>query len=127
MLNCTCRCSLFLVQGEGDCRFLVSDLFDVSSQSTVDEIKAEIRIPLGSGIVGAVAKSGEALNIADCYEDDRFNQDVDVMTGYRTRSMLCNPIKDSSGEVIGVAQVINSAIYGALLLGSDLGVFGSAN
>ena len=37
----------------------------------------------------------------------RFNQDIDEMTGYRTRSMMCSPIKDSSGDVIGVSQVIN--------------------
>ena len=40
-------------------------------------------------------------------QDERFNHDVDVMTGYHTRSMLCLPIKDSNNEVIGVAQVIN--------------------
>ncbi len=40
-------------------------------------------------------------------QDERFNHDVDLMTGYHTRSMLCLPIKDSNGEVIGVAQVIN--------------------
>ncbi len=107
------RCSLFLVQGDPgtDSHCLISDLFDVSSNSTVEEInqKTEIRIPWDSGIVGHVAKSGVPVNIPDCYQDDRFNQEVDNMTGYRTRSMLCNPIKDSAGDVIGVAQVINKA------------------
>ena len=37
----------------------------------------------------------------------RFNQDIDEMTGYRTKSIMCSPIKDSSGDVIGVSQVIN--------------------
>ncbi len=103
------RCSLFLVQGEGDSRCLVSDLFDVSSHSTVEETtsrRAEIRVGWGQGIVGHVAQSGVTLNIPDVYRDERFNQDVDNMTGYRTRSMLCMPIKDAgSGEVMGVAQV----------------------
>jgi dual 3',5'-cyclic-AMP and -GMP phosphodiesterase 11 len=92
----------------------VSDLFDVSSHSTVEELsrKTEIRIPWGHGIVGFVALSGTSLNIPDCYEDQRFNQEVDVLTGYRTRSMLCHPIKDATGEVIGVAQVINKANEG---------------
>ena len=36
-----------------------------------------------------------------------FFQEVDIMTGYRTRSMMCHPILDQNGEVIGVAQVIN--------------------
>ena len=110
------RCSLFLVQGEpgSDSHCLISNLFDVSSNSTVEEMnrKSEIRIPWGHGIVGYVAQSGVALNIDDVYQDERFNQEVDAMTGYRTKSMLCNPIKDSAGDVIGVAQVINKAYDG---------------
>lgn len=102
---------MFLVQGDPgtDSHCLISDLFDVSSNSTVEEMnqKTEIRIPWDSGIVGHVAKSGTPTNIPDCYQDGRFNAEVDNMTGYRTRSMLCHPIKDSNGEVIGVAQVIN--------------------
>ena len=96
-LNFCFRCSLFLVQGEAgsESRHLVSNLFDVSSNSTVEEMneKAAIRIPWGQGIVGYVAKSGQPVTIADCYADSRFNQEVDVMTGYRTRSMMCHPIK----------------------------------
>nr|XP_027221501.1 dual 3',5'-cyclic-AMP and -GMP phosphodiesterase 11-like [Penaeus vannamei] len=71
------------------------------------EEKEEIRIPWGSGIVGYTAESGAMVNIPDAYQDPRFNPDIDGMTGYKTRSMLCMPIKDSAGEVIGVAQVIN--------------------
>ena len=66
------RCSLFLVQGErgSDSRCLVSKLFDVCSQSTLEEMekKEEIRIPWGSGIVGFVAQSGEPVNIPDAYK-----------------------------------------------------------
>jgi dual 3',5'-cyclic-AMP and -GMP phosphodiesterase 11 len=66
------RCSLFLVQGErgSESRCLVSKLFDVCSQSTLEEMekKEEIRIPWGSGIVGYVAHSGEPLNIPDAYK-----------------------------------------------------------
>lgn len=40
-------------------------------------------------------------------QDERFNREVDVQTGYRTKALLCMPIKDASGDVIGVAQVIN--------------------
>ncbi|KAL1497949.1 hypothetical protein ABEB36_008828 [Hypothenemus hampei] len=118
------RGSLFLVQGErcggnnpkengtsvhsrGRC--LVSKLFDVCSRSTLMEMekKDEIRIPWGTGIVGYVAESGEPVNIPDAYQDDRFNHDIDTLTGYRTKTLLCMPIKDTNGDVIGVAQVIN--------------------
>ncbi|XP_041982222.1 dual 3',5'-cyclic-AMP and -GMP phosphodiesterase 11-like isoform X2 [Aricia agestis] len=109
------RGSLFLVQGEKasapqqNGRYLVSKLFDVCSKSTPEQMQQleEIRIPWGSGIVGYVAESGEPVNIPDAYKDKRFNQDIDQQTGYRTRSLLCMPIKDIGGEVIGVAQVIN--------------------
>ncbi|XP_055948620.1 dual 3',5'-cyclic-AMP and -GMP phosphodiesterase 11-like isoform X3 [Argiope bruennichi] len=105
------RCSLFLVRGEkGDPnRCLVSQLFDVSCCSTMEQMqqKDEIRIPWGTGIVGYIAESRKSLNISDCYQDDRFNSRVDQKTGYTTRNMLCMPILDVDGEVKGVAQIIN--------------------
>ena len=85
-------------------------MFDVSSNSTVEEMsKNEIRVPWGVGIVGYVAKTGESCNVNDCYQDSRwaygtagtrhtvslfrFNQDIDELTGYRTRTMMCSAIK----------------------------------
>ncbi|XP_043516046.1 dual 3',5'-cyclic-AMP and -GMP phosphodiesterase 11-like isoform X5 [Frieseomelitta varia] len=90
-------------------RCLVSKLFDVCSRSTLLEMekKDEIKIPWGTGIVGYVAESGEPVNIPDAYKDTRFNREIDALTGYRTRALLCMPIKDCNGDVIGVAQVIN--------------------
>ncbi|XP_023290420.1 dual 3',5'-cyclic-AMP and -GMP phosphodiesterase 11 isoform X2 [Orussus abietinus] len=90
-------------------RCLVSKLFDVCSRSTLLEMekKEEIKIPWGTGIVGYVAESGEPVNIPDAYKDSRFNREIDALTGYRTRALLCMPIKDCSGDVVGVAQVIN--------------------
>lgn len=38
-------------------------------------------------------------------QDERFNHDIDALTGYRTKTLLCMPIKDTNGDVIGVAQV----------------------
>ncbi len=67
----------------------------------------EIRIPLGTGIAGAVAVSGETVNIADAYADARFNPEVDRKTGYRTRTILCLPMRDKTGEILGVFQVLN--------------------
>lgn len=39
------------------------------------------------------------------FQDKRFNHDIDVLTGYKTRTLLCMPIKDTNGDVVGVAQV----------------------
>ncbi|XP_071829696.1 dual 3',5'-cyclic-AMP and -GMP phosphodiesterase 11-like isoform X4 [Apostichopus japonicus] len=102
------RGSLFLIQGKGTSQCcLIAKLFDVTCESKVEETKKEVRISWGKGIVGYVAETGETVNIANAYEDPRFNNEIDMLTGYKTRSMLSMPIKDLGGEVIGVAQVIN--------------------
>ncbi|XP_061185841.1 cGMP-specific 3',5'-cyclic phosphodiesterase-like isoform X5 [Saccostrea echinata] len=105
------RGSLFLVRGSKENRYLVSKLFDVTEVSTINESlhteETEIIVPFGKGIAGFVAQSKETVNIKDAYEDPRFNKDVDQKTGYRTHSILCMPILNYEGEVIGVAQIIN--------------------
>lgn len=67
----------------------------------------EIRFPANVGVAGSVFTSGEAEIITDAYGDSRFNQDVDRRTGYRTRNILCVPIRNKKREVIGVTQVLN--------------------
>ena len=69
----------------------------------------EIRVPIGRGVAGTVAATGETINIPDAYADPRFNQEVDRRTGYRTRTILCAPIRDGQGTIVGVAQVLNKA------------------
>jgi sigma-B regulation protein RsbU (phosphoserine phosphatase) len=66
-----------------------------------------IRLPFGRGIAGYVAASGDTLNIPDAYLDPRFNPDVDRQTGYRTSTILCMPMKNKDGEIIGVFQLLN--------------------
>lgn len=71
-----------------------------------DEV-SELRIPVGTGIAGHVAESGESLNIDDMYSDPRFDPSSDRESGYRSRNCLALPIKDRKGAVIGVLQVLN--------------------
>ncbi|XP_036328581.1 dual 3',5'-cyclic-AMP and -GMP phosphodiesterase 11-like isoform X2 [Rhagoletis pomonella] len=126
------RGSLFLVQGrcstgiDGPKKCLVSKLFDVCPRSTVEEMEQqeEVRVAWGTGIAGHVAESGEPVNIPDAYQDERFNGEIDSITGYRTKALLCMPIKDSSGDVIGVAQVINK-LNGECFTEADEKVFAS--
>jgi adenylate cyclase len=66
-----------------------------------------VRIPLGSGIAGAVAQSGAAARVDDAYADPRFNPEVDRRTGFRTRALLALPVRDRAGRVFGVAQLLN--------------------
>jgi len=45
--------------------------------------------PLGRGIAGRCAQSGEPINLPDAYADSRFEQEDDVHSGHRTGSLLC--------------------------------------
>lgn len=92
------RASLFLHDPETD------ELF---SRMMSGEGVSEIRFPAGAGIAGAVFRSGEAIIVPDAYADPRFNPEVDRQSGFRTRDILCVPMRDPSGRVIGVAQALN--------------------
>jgi putative ABC transport system ATP-binding protein len=91
------RSSLFLVQGDELVLKVAEDLDQMG----------EIRIPIGSGIAGAVAQGAEPIRIDDAYVDPRFNRDVDRETGFRTRSILSLPVKNLEGEVFAIAQLLN--------------------
>ncbi|HSE39960.1 MAG TPA: PP2C family protein-serine/threonine phosphatase [Acidobacteriota bacterium] len=71
------------------------------------DVKVEIRLPIGKGIAGYVAKTGKTIIIKDAYKDPRFNPEVDKRTGYTTKTMLCTPMKDRKGKKIGVIQIVN--------------------
>ena len=78
----------------------------------------EIRLRVGEGIAGWVAQSGDTVNIPDAYADRRFYPAVDLRSGYRTRSILCMPMKNNHGATIGVIQVLNKK-GGAPFSGDD--------
>ena len=67
----------------------------------------QIRFPNKVGIAGAVFTSGKSINIPYAYADLRFNPAFDKRTGFFTRSILCVPIVNKEGKVIGVTQVLN--------------------
>jgi putative nucleotidyltransferase with HDIG domain len=73
----------------------------------------EIRIPLGTGIAGTVAQTGEVINIPDAYADPRFNPEPDQQSGYQTKSLLTYPMTSHEGRVIGVFQAVNKHGGGA--------------
>ncbi len=75
-------------------------------QSEAEEL-SEIRLKIGEGVAGYVAASGQTLNIADAYEDARFNAHFDQITGYRTRSILAAPMVNPQQKIIGVVQLLN--------------------
>jgi GTP-sensing pleiotropic transcriptional regulator CodY len=108
LLKCE-KCSVFMV--DFDSNELYAKVFDVSTETIVDPTKSagssEIRFPNHVGIAGHVASTGEVLNIPNAYDDGRFNSEVDDKTGYKTKSILCMPIRGTGGKIVGVAQLIN--------------------
>ncbi|MEW6096193.1 MAG: HD domain-containing phosphohydrolase [bacterium] len=72
-----------------------------------DEIK-KIVLPVGEGIAGWVAKSGEPLIVNDVSIDPRFSKRTDEITKFKTKSILCVPIK-FKGEILGVLEVLNKS------------------
>jgi signal transduction histidine kinase/putative methionine-R-sulfoxide reductase with GAF domain len=91
------RSTLYLLTEDG------RQLWSKASQGSE---RIEIRLDLGEGIAGWVAKTREIVNIPDAYADQRFQPAVDHKTGYRTRSILSVPMLGTPG-LVGVLQVLN--------------------
>ncbi len=92
------RASLFLVDS------ISGELWSKVAQG---EESHKINVKLGKGIAGWVAKNNEIVNIQNAYEDKRFDPSIDYNTGYRTKTILCGPVRNFNGEIVGVIQVIN--------------------
>jgi cAMP and cAMP-inhibited cGMP 3',5'-cyclic phosphodiesterase 10 len=116
------RASLFLIDSKTN--ELYATIFDVGfdddiqekmnsprgAKETADKLKSdEIRFPLGTGIAGQCAMTGEVFNIIDAYGDKRFNRNVDQITGYKTDTILCMPIF-IRGSLIGVVEMVNKRV-----------------
>ena len=92
------RCTVFILDNEKQ---------ELWSKVALGMESEEIRFPADKGLAGYVVQTGETINIEDAYNDPRFNKDVDIKSGYHTKSILCMPIKNNNQEIIGAFQVLN--------------------
>jgi CheY-like chemotaxis protein len=92
------RATLFIVDKEKG---------ELWSQTGTGIEQTEIKIPIDKGIAGEVAGNGVSQIINDPYSHPKFNKEIDLKTGFTTRSILCVPMKNVKGEVIGVFQILN--------------------
>ena len=92
------RVSIFLLDREK------CELWSVISQE-----KRIMRLDARLGIAGSVAMTGQTINVADAYEHPLFYKELDLQTGYRTRTLLAVPLRDLKGEIIGVGEAINKS------------------
>ena len=100
--------SLSITNSDAGSILLIEDnnlVFKVAKGERVTELIGTV-LPKNQGIAGWVAENGNSLLIADVKEDKRFNPDIDAVTGYETRSVLCVPLVTGTG-VIGVIELLN--------------------
>jgi Nif-specific regulatory protein len=91
------RASIFLLDRER------CELWSEVAMGTEQPLRFDARL----GIAGEVALGGKTVMVSDAYGDPRFNPAIDALTGYRTRSILAVPLKNESGNVVGVFEAIN--------------------
>ncbi|HYL36028.1 MAG TPA: SpoIIE family protein phosphatase [Bryobacteraceae bacterium] len=90
------RCSVWLLHPEG------RELYTRFAHGV-----REIRHPIGLGLVGRCAETGEPSVVNSPATDPRFSDTVDCMTGYRTEAILTVPMRGADGQIIGACQVLN--------------------
>ncbi|NWJ48160.1 MAG: HD domain-containing protein [Chloroflexi bacterium] len=91
------RSSLFLVD------YATNELFSKIALGTSNEI----RVKIGSGLAGTVAKTGEIINLRDAQNDPRQQKRIASEQAYIPHTMLTVPMRNHSGKIIGVIQTIN--------------------
>jgi diguanylate cyclase (GGDEF)-like protein len=82
------------------------ELYFAIAVGDASEALKTVRLKMGEGIAGWVAKHGESLLVPDVYTDPRFAKRIDEMTKWKTRSIICIPLS-SKHRVLGVIQLIN--------------------
>lgn len=92
--------SLLMVDEEKDELF-----FEIAVGDGSEKIKG-LRLKIGEGVAGFVAKTGQSLLIPNVYEDPRWTRKVDSISQFKTKSIICVPLM-SKGKVLGVIELIN--------------------
>ena len=66
-----------------------------------------LRLPDKAGVVGEVVQSGKPIRVDDAYRDPRFDKSVDLANGFTTRNLLCQPLRNVDGNLIGAFEALN--------------------
>jgi len=86
-------------------------IYDPQTEELVCNVSKDVRgfrVPSDRGVVGAIFNGGnKVLNVADAYDFDSFNPEVDQKSGYRTKNILGGPVVDSKNNTIAVLQACN--------------------
>jgi hypothetical protein len=82
-----------------------------------DELQGQT-IAFRKGIVGFVTRTGAVVNVSDAGRDNRFDEEIDALTGFETHSVLCAPIQ-FEGNMIGALELLNSPREGGFTQGDS--------
>jgi diguanylate cyclase (GGDEF)-like protein len=88
-----------------------NELYFAIAVGDAAEALKDVRLKVGEGIAGWVAKNGEQLIVPDVYTDPRFAKRIDEVTQWETRSIICMPL-NSKHRVLGVIQLVNVDMKG---------------
>src|SRR5262249_54783272 len=88
-----------------------NELYFAIAVGDAAEALKNVRLKVGEGIAGWVAKNGEQLIVPDVYRDPRFAKRIDEVTKWETRSIICIPL-NSKHRVLGVIQLVNVDMKG---------------
>ena len=69
--------------------------------------RREIRFPKDSGIAGEVVSTGNTIHSEHPYDHPAFNKAIDYQTGFKTRDLICVPLKNVKGDILGAFQILN--------------------
>jgi len=67
----------------------------------------EIRFPISKGIAGEVISTGYSVITDNPYNHPAFNSEFDKKTGFVTKNLLCVPMKNLNGILVGAFQILN--------------------
>jgi GAF domain-containing protein len=101
-------CSVAVIEGD-ELHYLAAD------GAGADQVVG-LRLPLGRGIAGWVAASGQSLGISDVQADPRFDRERAAATGYVPNSMVVVPIADGD-DPIGVLTILDPVAVDAERMG----------
>lgn len=108
LLNVILETALKIVDGDRGTVYLIDEEKQILWSKILKGTEhVKIQLPIGKGIAGYVAATGDVLNIPDAYLDPRFNPDIDRATGYHTKTILCMPMRNKDEKIIGVFQLLN--------------------
>ncbi|WP_438015334.1 SpoIIE family protein phosphatase [Sorangium sp. So ce315] len=88
-------------------------LYDAEAKELYSRVatgETQIRVSIDKGIAGECARRRQTIVVDDCYADPRFNPEIDRRTGYHTKSLITVPLIGLDDKLVGVLQMLNSAV-----------------